>query len=190
MGGPSWAEPTWWQMGQSVEELTSHGVSVHLEFSRMLITEVYQSQIIRKSTRSYLNFKNPKFKIWSTEDWHNRSPSSCLSHIKTRALWIKKRSGTIRESVMSLSDLYFLSGAQSDKWWPAALQQWATRDTEVEKFTVTGLEGPEWPNGEVKAECRERERWDLGHMPLLGSLREVVWCSLAQSTQPVRGGFW
>ena len=146
-------------------------MSVHSEFSRMLITEVYQSQIIRKSTRSYLNCKNPKFQIWSTEDWHNRrSPSSCLSHIKTRALWIKKRSGTVRESVMSLSGLYFLSGAQSDKWWPAALQQWATRDTEVEKFTVTGLEGPERRNGEVKAECK-------GHMTLLRTTNRVLWGS-------------
>lgn len=141
----------------------------------MLITEVYQSQIIRKSTRSYLNCKNPKFQIWSTEDWHNRrSPSSCLSHIKTRALWIKKRSDTVRESVMSLSGLYFLSGAQSDKWWPAVLQRWATRDTEVEKFTVTGLEGPERRNGEVKAECREREVGPGTH----ASTRVSAWSGL------------
>lgn len=28
------------------------------------------------------------------------------------------------------------------------------------------------PYGDIKAECRERERQDLGHMPLLGSVGE------------------
>ena len=90
---------------------------------------------------------------------------------------------------MNLSDLYFLSGAQSDKWCPAALQQWATRDTEVEKFIVQVLKDLRGQMGRSR-QSPERERWDLGHMPLLGSLCEVVWRSLAQSTQPVRGGFW
>ena len=31
------------------------------------------------------------------------------------------------------------------------------------------LEGPHW---EIKAGCRQRERQDLGHMPLLGSVGE------------------
>lgn len=67
-----------------------------------------------------------------------------------------------------------------------SLQQQNTRETEIEKFTTlrswrkyaTHLEGP---HEMMKAECRQREKQDLGHKSLIESMGGVVWISWAKT---------
>jgi len=39
------------------------------------------------------------------------------------------------------------------------------------------------PHRDIKAECRQKERHDLGHMPLLGFVGGVLWGSKFNSSQ-------
>lgn len=65
------------------------------------------------------------------------------------------------------------------------VQWWSIREIEIETFITHGSSRKypaclEEPVGEVKAECRWREREDLVLMPSLGSVGEVLWGSQAR----------